>query len=34
VLGIILPIWGVLLAAPLLAVIYTYRGKLRDSSAR
>jgi predicted PurR-regulated permease PerM len=26
VLGIVLPFWGVLLAAPLLAVIYAYRG--------
>ena len=31
VLGILLPFWGVLLSAPLLAVFFTYRSKLRSS---
>ncbi len=31
VLGFVIPFWGVLLAAPLLAVVYTYREKLKDS---
>ncbi len=30
VLGIIIPFWGVLLAPPLLAVVYTYRNRLRS----
>ena len=29
VLGFVIPFWGVLLAAPLLAVVYTYRNRLR-----
>ena len=33
VLGIIIPFWGVLLAPPLLAVLYTYRAKLRQEAA-
>jgi len=28
VLGFVIPFWGVLLAAPLLAVVYTYRSRL------
>ena len=31
VLGTVFPFWGVLLAAPLLAVVYTYRSRLRHS---
>jgi len=30
VLGILLPFWGVLLSAPLLAVFFTYRAKARE----
>jgi len=33
VLGILLPFWGVLLSAPLLAVFFTYRAKARERSA-
>jgi len=29
VLGFLIPFWGVLLAAPLLAVLFTYRNRLR-----
>ena len=29
VLGFVIPFWGVLLAAPLLAVIYTYRNRMQ-----
>jgi predicted PurR-regulated permease PerM len=29
VLGFVIPFWGVLLAAPLLAVVYTYRNRLK-----
>jgi predicted PurR-regulated permease PerM len=29
VLGFVIPFWGVLLAAPLLAVVYTYRNRMR-----
>ena len=32
VLGILLPFWGVLLSAPLLAVFFTYRAKARERS--
>jgi predicted PurR-regulated permease PerM len=32
VLGIIIAFWGVLLAPPLLAVLYTYRAKLREQA--
>ena len=32
VLGFVIPFWGVLLAAPLLAVVYTYRNRLRTPS--
>ncbi len=31
VLGFVIPFWGVLLAPPLLAVIYTYRRRLRGN---
>jgi predicted PurR-regulated permease PerM len=33
VLGIIIPFWGVLLAAPLLAVVYAYKDRQRRSQA-
>ena len=31
VLGVILPFWGVLIAPPLLAVLYAYRARRKDS---
>lgn len=34
VLGIIWPFWGVLVAPSLLAVVYAYRARRRDSNAR
>jgi predicted PurR-regulated permease PerM len=33
VLGFLIPFWGVLLAAPLLAVVYAYRAKLKTHAA-
>lgn len=33
VLGILLPFWGVLLSAPLLAVFFTYRAKAKERRA-
>jgi predicted PurR-regulated permease PerM len=33
VLGILLPFWGVLLSAPLLAIFFTYRAKARERRA-
>ena len=32
VLGLILPFWGVLIAPPLLAVLYAYRARRKDSA--
>ena len=32
VLGILIPFWGVLLAAPLLAVIYAFRSKVQEAT--
>jgi len=32
VLGFVIPFWGVLLAPPLLAVVYTYRRRLHSSN--
>jgi len=34
VLGIVWPFWGVLLAAPLLAVVYAYKARLRKEDSR
>jgi predicted PurR-regulated permease PerM len=34
VLGFVFPFWGVLLAPPLLAIIYAYRGKRRQTVMR
>ena len=34
VLGILIPFWGVLLSAPLLAVIYTYKARARAPSSQ
>jgi predicted PurR-regulated permease PerM len=34
VLGLILPFWGVLIAPPLLAVLYAYRARRKDSGTR
>ncbi len=34
VLGILIPFWGVLIAAPLLAVIYAYRARAQARSVR
>jgi len=34
VLGIIWPFWGVLIAPPLLAVLYAYRSRRKDSGTR
>jgi len=32
VLGLVLPLWGVLIAPPLLAVLYAYRARRKDSA--
>lgn len=34
VLGILVPFWGVILAAPLLAVVYAYRGRAAGAAGR
>ncbi|HEU5404408.1 MAG TPA: AI-2E family transporter [Terriglobales bacterium] len=34
VLGFVVPFWGVLLAPPLLAIIYAYRGRYREKAVR